>query len=140
MLLIVDEIMFTGEKIPIVSLQTNLQELILEITHKRFGGTCVVNPDGTLAGIVTDGDLRRLWQQPESPRDLLAQDIMNRSPKTILAGSLAREAMYLMESHNILQLVVTDSSFRPVGMLHIHDLLEAGVGGLRKNSSEFGNP
>ncbi|MBN1543571.1 CBS domain-containing protein, partial [candidate division KSB1 bacterium] len=137
-LLTVDEIMFTGDKIPVVALGTGLRELILEITHKRFGGTCVVNPDGTLAGIITDGDLRRLWQQPESPRDLEAQDIMNRSPKTIQAGSLAREAMCLMESHNILQLVVTDSCSKPVGMVHIHDLLEAGVGSLRKNSSELG--
>jgi len=133
MLLTVDDIMFSGDHVPIVSLRANLREVILEITHKRFGGTCVINPDGTLAGIITDGDLRRLWQQPESQQKLQAQDIMSRSPKTILSGSLAREAMRMMENHNILQLVVLDNGNKPIGMLHIHDLLEAGAGHLLRN-------
>ena len=133
MLLTVDDIMFTGDKIPVVAPDSSVREVILEITKKRFGGTCVVDKNGKLAGIITDGDLRRLWQQPDVRRDLTAQDIMNPNPTIISSGRSAQEALSLMERHNILQIVVLSDEKKPVGMIHIHDLLEAGTAGNDKN-------
>jgi arabinose-5-phosphate isomerase len=132
-LLRVDDIMFTGDKIPFVHQNTTLRDVILEITKKRFGGTCVVDDKNRLVGIITDGDLRRLWQQASHPRNLCARDIMNSHPKTINSESSAQTAMKLMEKHNILQLVVVDKKGHPIGMIHIHDLLEAGI---RENKDE----
>ncbi len=125
LLLKVDDIMFVGDKVPIVHLDTGLRDVILEITKKRFGGTCVVDNEGILQGIITDGDLRRLWQNPKLSKAISAREIMNPTPKIVASGSSARTAMHLMERHNILQVAVVDTDNRPIGMIHIHDLLEA---------------
>ena len=126
-LLTVDEIMFTGEKVPIVSLETNLRDVIVEITRKRFGGTCVVDSDNKLAGIITDGDFRRLLERTNRIWDMVAKDIMNPNAKIVKVGDLATSARHVMENHNIMQAIVVDENNKPVGMVHLHDLLEAGV-------------
>jgi len=123
----IDEVMFTGDKIPLVTRDAELGQVILEISKKRFGGTCVIDDDGKLIGIITDGDLRRLLQKPIRLTDVRAGDIMNTNPKIVKTGALAVEAMRVMKHHNIMQIVVADSSHRPVGMVHLHDLLEAGI-------------
>jgi arabinose-5-phosphate isomerase len=125
-LLKIDEVMFSGDKVPIVRTDTPLHEVILEITRKRFGGTCVVDEKGRLVGIITDGDLRRLLQRPNKVDKLTAQDIMNVNPKTVRKNSMALKALQLMENHNIMQVVIVDSQNRPIGMAHLHDLLEIG--------------
>lgn len=127
-LLKISDVMFTGEQIPSVVLSATLQEVILEITRKRFGCTCVVDDSGRLQGFITDGDLRRTMQNRENPRHLTAAEIMNTSPKTITAGSRATQALQVMKHHNIMQIVVVDEADHPVGMVHLHDLLEAGIG------------
>ena len=127
-LLVVSEVMFTGDHIPRVGPGTALREVIFEITRKRFGCTCVVDDAGVLTGLITDGDLRRTMQNHENPGTLLARDIMNRAPKTINPGSRANQALQVMKHFNIMQLVVVDDGNHPVGMIHIHDLLEAGIG------------
>ncbi len=123
----VDDVMFTGAQVAKVNLRAPLREAILEITRKRFGGTCVVDDQGVLRGIITDGDLRRLMEKDFDIRTLTAADVMNDRPKTVCVGAMAVEALRLMEDLNILQVVVVDRDNHPVGMIHLHDLLEAGL-------------
>ena len=124
----IDDIMFTDAHIPTVERDAELGEVISEITRKRFGCVCVVDDGGKLEGIITDGDLRRLMQRTKDMTNVKATDIMNAQPKVVQAGSLATQALQKMEHNNILQLVVIDSNQTPVGMVHLHDLLEAGIG------------
>ncbi len=121
------EVMFTDDKVPTVALDASLKQIILEITSKRFGCTCVVEADGKLSGIITDGDLRRLMQRNEEIRHLTARDIMNNKPKYVDIDCLASKARQIMEMHNIMQMVVVDNEKKVVGMMHLHDLLEAGI-------------
>lgn len=126
----VEEFSLLDEKqIPKVSASTSLKDSILEMTSKRLGATCVVDVTGTLLGIITDGDLRRLLQKTSDVIALTAEEIMTRNPKTILKGSLAVEGLRMMETYNITQLVIVDKGNFPVGMVHLHDLVKAGLGG-----------
>lgn len=125
----VEEMMVMGRNIPVVPENIPLSEAIMEMTSKRLGATCVVNDAGTLLGIVTDGDLRRLLQKTTDVSGLVARDAMTVDPKTIRKELLAAVALEEMESFNITQLVVVDEKHRPVGMVHLHDLVKAGLGG-----------
>ncbi|NQT26226.1 KpsF/GutQ family sugar-phosphate isomerase [candidate division KSB1 bacterium] len=127
LLLQVDDIMRTGDDIARVNEDTPLSKTIIEITSKRLGGTCVIRPDGTLSGIVTDGDLRRLLEGRKDIGALTAKDVMNDTPRTVQAGILAAKALHVMESFAINQLIVVDEKNSPVGMVHLHDLLKAGL-------------
>lgn len=126
-LTLIDEIMFTGDKMPRVFESASMPKILLEISRKRFGCTCVVNREQKLVGIITDGDLRRLIKKQIELQNLKAFEIMNRSPKTIKIGSLAIEARKLMEHYNIMQVIVVDSDNKPAGIVHLHDILEAGI-------------
>jgi arabinose-5-phosphate isomerase len=116
--------MHDGDALPLVPCGTPMTEAVLVMTAKSFG--CVgVTADGRLAGIVTDGDLRRHMED-----DLLArkvEEVMTAHPKTIEAGALAAEALGIMNEHAITSLMVVDAERRPLGILHIHDCLRAGV-------------
>jgi arabinose-5-phosphate isomerase len=125
---IIDDIMFTGSRIPKVELNAGLQKIISEISNKRLGGTCVVDDSGILAGIITDGDMRRLWNQPVNMNTVTAKEIMNQNPKIINSGALAINAFKILDNNNIMQIVIVDEQKRPVGMIHLHDLLDAGIG------------
>ncbi|EKF74182.1 KpsF/GutQ family protein [Alcanivorax hongdengensis A-11-3] len=127
LLLKVDDIMHGGDLLPVVSSDTSLSEALLEMTRKGLGMTTVVNTDGTLAGIFTDGDLRRLLDRDIDIRQAGIADAMGHNPVTIEPGHLAAEALQIMESRKINGLVVCDAERRPVGALNMHDLLRAGV-------------
>lgn len=129
LLLKTEEIMVSGNAVPKVHKDVPLRDAILEMTSKRLGATCVVNGDGTLAGIITDGDLRRLLQKTTDVTNLKAEMVMTKSPKTIKGDVLAALALQEMESYNITQLIVADEQHRPIGMVHLHDLVKAGLGG-----------
>lgn len=129
LLLKVEEFAVTGAQIPTISLKASLRDAILEITAKRLGATCVMNDDGTLAGIITDGDLRRLLQKTTDVTGLSAEQAMTKNPKTIRKGTLATIALQEMEKYSITQLVVVDEVKKPVGIVHLHDLVRAGLGG-----------
>jgi len=117
---------YTSNAKPMVLLDTSVKDVILEISSKRLGATAVIAADGSLAGIITDGDLRRMLNSYDSFSNLTAKDIMTKSPKTIDVEDFAASAMALMQSKNITQLVVMkDNSF--VGFIHIHDLLTEGI-------------
>lgn len=118
----VGSLMHSGERVPIVRLDTAAADLIHEMSSKRLGMTCVVTDDGRLAGIVTDGDLRR---HLTNGMDLLKQraaDIMTKDPVTISSKVLAVEALQQMEARKITALVVVDEARRVEGVVHLHDL------------------
>jgi arabinose-5-phosphate isomerase len=129
LLLRVDEIMAAGEAIPRVAPGVPLRDAIMEMTTKRLGCTCVVAADGTLAGIITDGDLRRLLQKTSDVTHTTAEMMMTARPRTVAAGTLAVVALQEMEAYNITQVIVVDSTRHPVGVIHLHDLVKLGLGG-----------
>ncbi len=134
LLLKVEELMVSGKDVPIVHTSTPMKETIIEMTSKRLGATCVVDDRGKLVGIITDGDLRRLLQRTENVFGLTAGEVMTKNPKTIKKDALAVVALQEMEHYNITQLVVIDDERFPIGMIHIHDLVKAGL-----SSSETDN-
>jgi arabinose-5-phosphate isomerase len=116
---------YTHNEKPEVSLKSSIRETILEISKKRLGATVVM--DGrSISGIVTDGDLRRLFEKHENFSKLTARDAMSDAPKTINPESYATEALQLMRSNNITQLIVTENDTY-LGIVHIHDILREGI-------------
>ncbi|MCX7798052.1 MAG: KpsF/GutQ family sugar-phosphate isomerase [Melioribacter sp.] len=123
----IEEIMIKGKDIPIVKENTSLKDTIYEITSKRLGTTCVVNEEGILIGIITDGDLRRLLEKTLDLKNLTAGDVMTKKPKTITKEKLASYAIQQMENYKITSLIVVDENFKPEGIVHLHDLVKLGL-------------
>lgn len=123
-LLKVSDIMHVGDALPIVATGASMAEALVEMTVKSFGCVGIVDPAGLLLGIVTDGDLRRHMAPDLTTR--AADDVMTRGPRTIGPDALATEAVLVMNTRAITNLFVLDHG-RPVGILHIHDCLRAGV-------------
>jgi len=124
-LLRVRDIMHTADEIPLISLDARMGEAILMMTAKSFGCVGVCLSDGRLIGVITDGDLRR--HMDESLLDRSASEVMHRNPKTIAADALAADALGVMNRFAITSLFVLEERERPVGFLHMHDCLRAGV-------------
>ena len=123
----IDDVMFGGDRIPKVNENLPLEKVIFEITSKRFGSTCVIDQDEKLTGIVTDGDVRRLVEKTKDIWNLTAKDVMSNYPKTVKIGTMASDALKLMTDFSIMQVIIIDDENRPRGIVHIHDLLEAGI-------------
>jgi len=123
----VSELMAGGEQVPKVGGEVPVRDAILEISSKRLGATCVLDGEGRLAGIITDGDLRRILEKTTDLTGYTAAMAMTKNPKTISVDQLAVAALRVMEAHNITQLVVVDGTHRPVGVVHLHDLVKAGI-------------
>jgi arabinose-5-phosphate isomerase len=129
LLLKVEMMMITGTNVPVVKENVSLSDAIIEISSKRLGATCVIDNTGVLCGILTDGDLRRLLQRTSNITNLTARQVMTQNPKTIRQNILAVQALEVMESFKITQLVVVDADQHPIGVIHLHDLVKAGLGG-----------
>lgn len=127
LLLMINEVMHKDEAVPVVPVHASLKEALVEMTHKKLGMTTVVNEQGELAGIYTDGDVRRTLDQETNIHTTQIQSVMSKNPKTITGNILAAEALNLMETFKITSLVVIDHVRKPVGIVHIHDILRAGV-------------
>jgi arabinose-5-phosphate isomerase len=131
LLLRVRDLMHSGTDVPVVSEGTLIKDAIYEISSKKMGITAVVNASGKLVGIISDGDLRRWMEKTEkSGENLLAKsakDIMTRNPKVARKDSLAAEAVAIMENNSITSLIISDANGAPEGVIHLHDLLKAGV-------------
>nr|WP_313402672.1 KpsF/GutQ family sugar-phosphate isomerase [Pseudomonas sp.] len=127
LLLKVENVMHAGDALPRVSRGTSLRDALLEMTQKGLGMTVVLEEDGRLAGIFTDGDLRRTLDKGIDVRQALIDEVMTPHGKTARAEMLAAEALKIMEDHKINALVVVDDQDNPVGALNMHDLLRAGV-------------
>lgn len=123
----VRDLMHQGDAVPRVSATAPAREAIREMTAKKLGMTTVVNAKGQLAGVITDGDLRRFLEKGNSLAKAQAKDLGSRSPKTIQADALAAKALQTMEQFSITSLVVVDERNRLTGVIHLHDLLKHGV-------------
>lgn len=123
----VSDLMHTGSAVPVVLESSTMKEAIEEMTGKRLGMTTVVAADGRLAGIITDGDLRRQQLQGGPLLDRQARECMTRAPKRIASDALATRALALMEAHAITSLVIVDDGDRPAGVIHLHDILRAKI-------------
>jgi arabinose-5-phosphate isomerase len=122
-LLRVENLMRSGEAMPRVPVTAKMPDVIYEISKKSLGMTTVIDADGRLAGILTDGDLRRLMQQRGAATiDLVAGDCMNRTPQTLAPSELAGSALRIMEERKITSLIVVDSAGKVLGVVHVHDL------------------
>ena len=127
LLLLVDDIMHSGDSMPLVKPEVPLRDALLEMTRKGLGLTGIQDEQGALVGIFTDGDLRRTLDQNLDFQSVRIGELMTRGSKTARAGMLAAEALKIMEDARINGLFVVDSTGRPVGALNMHDLLRAGV-------------
>ncbi|HEX5932923.1 MAG TPA: KpsF/GutQ family sugar-phosphate isomerase, partial [Pseudorhizobium sp.] len=117
----VRDVMHTGDRIPLVAKGTPLPDAVMVLSERRFGCVGVLDEDGGLCGIVTDGDLARGLNLNLGA--MIVDDIMTKSPKTVGEETLATTAMALLNKHNISALIVTDENRLPVGIVHFHDLL-----------------
>ncbi|WP_414728471.1 KpsF/GutQ family sugar-phosphate isomerase [Zhongshania aliphaticivorans] len=127
LILKIDSIMHTGDSIPKISLGSALSGALLEMSSKTLGMTTVVDHAGVLAGIFTDGDLRRAIDRGIDIHKCPIDDIMTRNCRTIKPGTMAAEALRIMEDNKITVLVAVNEDGQPVGVIHTHDLLKAGV-------------
>lgn len=123
----ISEIMYKGDDVPKVQTNASLKDTILEMTSKRLGMTSVVDSNGSLVGIVTDGDLRRMLERSMQIDEMVAKDVMTTEPKTIEQDYLASFALQQMENYNITSLIVVDDGKRPTGVVHLHDLVKLGL-------------
>ena len=119
--------MIKDERVPIVEEDASLKDVIIEITSKRLGTTCVVNSSGVLTGIITDGDLRRLLEKTLEIKNLIAKDVMTRKPKVLKENYLASFALQQMENYKITSLIITGDGNKPIGIVHLHDLINLGL-------------
>ncbi len=121
----VADIMHTGERVPLVAKGTPLPEAISTLSRKHFGCVGILDDDGRLCGIITEGDLAR--NLARNLAELVVDDIMTRTPKTVKPTVLATAALAMLNQNNIGALIVVDEDNRPVGLVHFHDLLRIGV-------------
>jgi arabinose-5-phosphate isomerase len=126
LILKVDSLMHKGSDLPKVSPETTVIDALVTISQKRLGMTTVVGEDGKLIGVYTDGDLRRTLDKGINVHKMKIKDVMSTKCKTIAPSTLAMEALQIMEEYRITSLVVTEQG-RPVGVVHIHDLLREGI-------------
>lgn len=123
----VRDVMGTGENLPVVHEGVSVKDALFVITSKGYGAVCVVDIEGKLTGIFTDGDLRRLMERlGNGAFDTLIQDAMTKTPKTISPDALAAEAVITMERKEVSVLIAVEAE-KPVGIIHIHELLKAGI-------------
>jgi len=127
LLLRVGDIMHKEVEVPRVTPDQPLHDALLEMTQKGFGMTTIVADDNRLLGVFTDGDLRRVIDQKIDITNALMADVMSSNPRTISREILVAEALTIMESAAITALIIQDEDHRPVGVLHMHDILRAGV-------------
>lgn len=123
----VSELMITGERLPVANEDNYFTDVIKTISEKKLGIAVITDKNGVMTGVLTDGDIRRTLIKHTRIQDLKVKDVMTLNPKTISPDSLAAKALHLMEKHSITALAVTDDNKKPVGVLHIHDLLKTGV-------------
>lgn len=127
LLLRTSDLMHSGDELPVVPCHATVRDALLEVSQKGLGMTTIVNQDGTLAGLFTDGDLRRILDQRIDIHQTRIDAVMKRGCVTVYAEMLAAEAVQLMQQRKINGLVVIDKQQKPVGAFNMHDVLKAGV-------------
>lgn len=127
LLLHIDELCHHDNELPLVHEQATISEALIEVTAKKLGMTCVVDNRGYLSGVYTDGDIRRTLTQNFDINTTPLANVMSRNCKTVKKGMLAAEALAIMQKYSITSLVVVDNDNKPTAVIHLHDLLRAGV-------------
>jgi arabinose-5-phosphate isomerase len=117
-----EQLMHGGEQAPIVGVATSMPDVIYEMSRKGLGMTCVIDASDSLVGIITDGDLRRHMMSGANPLERTAVEVMTRNPVTISPGTLAAEALHILEQRKITAIVVVNSVNAVQGVVHLHDL------------------
>jgi arabinose-5-phosphate isomerase len=123
----IKEIMIKDNHIPRVHEDASIKDVILEITSKRLGATTVINDEGILTGVITDGDLRRLLEKTLDIKNLKAKDLMTKDPKVMNENYLASFALQQMENFKITAMIIIDEKRKPIGIVHLHDLINLGL-------------
>jgi arabinose-5-phosphate isomerase len=124
----VKDLMHTGDRLPVVSVDTPMSRAVIEMSSKRLGHTIVIDRDKRITGVITDGDVRRgLEKWRRKFFEMTAEKIMTKRPKTISGEELAAKALSVMEGRSITALVIPDAAGRPVGIIHLHDILKQGI-------------
>lgn len=123
----VRDLMVSKERLPLVNGESTVGDIIVAMTSGRLGAAFVTDEGGRLSGVVTDGDLRRLFQRESNPLAQPVREVMTTEAKRVSAGALAIDAMRLMEDHAITVLPVVDGEQRPISAIHMHDLVQAGL-------------
>lgn len=126
-LYLVSDLMISGDNLPLAYEDDKFTDVIEIISQKKLGLAIIKDRKGMLSGILTDGDIRRTLIKYQQIQNLKAIDVMTANPKTISSHELAARALHLMEKYSITALAIIDKNKKPVGVLHIHDLLKAGV-------------
>jgi arabinose-5-phosphate isomerase len=127
LLLRIDDLYHKGDELPVIHEKATISEALIEVTDKKLGMTCVVDNHGYLVGVYTDGDIRRTLNRQCDINTTQLKEVMTPNCRTITKGMLAAEAITLMQKNSITALVVVDEENRPHAVLHLHDLLKAGV-------------
>ncbi len=127
LLLRIDELCHTGDQLPLASENATISEALIEVTDKKLGMTCVIDNHGYLMGVYTDGDVRRTLTRQYDINTTQLKEVMTKNCQTIKKGMLAAEALAVMQKYSITSLVVVDEDNRPHAVIHLHDLLRAGV-------------
>jgi arabinose-5-phosphate isomerase len=127
MLTTVEDLMHVGNEIPMVYENADIATIISEMTRKRLGATLVTDKNKTLKGVITDGDLRRMIEEKKDLSKVKASDLMGIQPKWIKKDEVATKAIQLMEEYSITSLVVSEDGKKVTGVIHLHDLLKAGI-------------
>ncbi len=127
LLTLVDDLMHSGEDIPRIKEDADIYQVLKEISQKRLGMTLVVGGQDQLLGIITDGDLRRLIEKQKDISQTCAKDMMGGKPKTITRDTLATKAVRIMQNHAITSLAVISDDQKIEGIIHLHDILKAGI-------------
>lgn len=127
LLLRIDELSHKGDQLPVISEQATISEALIEVTNKKLGMTCVVDQAGILLGVYTDGDIRRTLTRQYDINTTQLKEVITKNCQTVHKGILAAEALAVMQKHSITSLVVVDQQHRPEAVIHLHDLLKAGV-------------
>ena len=127
LLLRIDELCHKGDQLPLTNQNATISEALIEVTDKKLGMTCVIDNHGFLLGVYTDGDVRRTLTRQFDINTTQIKEVMTTNARTINKGMLAAEALAIMQKYSITSLVVIDENNRPHAVLHLHDLLKAGV-------------
>jgi len=123
----VGNLMIKGEELPVADENIKFIEAIKIITDKKLGCVILTDKEGKMTGVVTDGDIRRILMKHINIDNLVTKDVMTQNPKTVSENALAVKALALMEKHSITSVAVCDKNKKPIGIIHIHNLLKAGV-------------